>query len=107
MREKTLFKSEKSILDFGDSYITRDCLEKTGFVSLIETVLEINQKSLLALISYKLCYGSAMMYASKWLEGNFANLQYKDVNLSSQRISELFKYLGEESLQRIFFKNIF
>ena len=101
---KNSFKSEKSILDFGDSYITRDCLEKTGFVSLIETVFGDKSKSLLALISYKLCYGSAMMYASKWLEGNFANLQYKDVNLSSQRISELFKYLGEESLQRIFFK---
>ena len=107
MREKTLLKARKSILDFGDSYITRDCLEKTGFVSLIETVFGDKSKSLLALISYKLCYGSAMMYASKWLEGNFANLQYKDVNLSSQRISELFKYLEKNLYKEFSSKNIF
>lgn len=103
--EKRLFnKQEKSILDFGDSYSIGYLLESTGFISFIKNIFKEKSESLLALLSYKLCHGSAMAYANKWLDGNYAKILYKNANISSQRISDLFKEIGDENLQRKFFK---
>jgi len=102
--EKRTMPPEKCILDFGDSYVTYNYLEGTGFVPLLEKIFGDKSDSLLALLSYKLCYGSAMVYAARWLEGNYASLKFKNANIASQRISELFRHIGEESLQRKFFR---
>lgn len=109
-KEKKIFekrlsnKQEKYILDFGDSYSINNLLESTGFISFIKAIFEEKSESLLALLSYKLCHGSAMVYANKWLDGNYAKILYKNGNITSQRISDLFKELGNENLQRKFFK---
>jgi hypothetical protein len=97
-------KQEKCILDFGDSFAVNNCLEETGFNSFIKEIFKEKSESLLALLAYKLCHGSAMTYANKWLDGNYAKILYKNSNISSQRISDLFKYFGDENLQRKFFK---
>lgn len=102
--KKELIKLEKYILDFGDSFAIKNCLESTGLITFLKKIFKEKSETLLALLSYKLSYGSAMVYASKWMDGNYAKIQYKNVNLSSQRISELFKWLGDETLQREFFK---
>lgn len=102
--EKKSLPAERCILDFGDSFVFHNYLESTGLIQLLEKVFPDKSDSLLALLSYKLCYGSAMVYASRWLEGNYASLKYKNANVSSQRISEFFRNIGEESLQRKFFK---
>jgi len=102
--KKELKKQEKFILDFGDSFVVKNCLESIGFTSFLKQVFNKNLDSLMALLTYKLCYGSAMTYANSWLDGNYSKFQYPKANISSQRISDLFKELGEESLQRKFFK---
>lgn len=102
--KRTSNKQEKYILDFGDSFSINHALESTGFISFIKKIFGEKSESLLALLSYKLCYGSAMVYANKWLEGNYSKILYKNANISSQRISDLFKELGNENLQRKFFK---
>lgn len=103
--EKRLsIKQEKYILDFGDSFAVNSCLEETGFISFIKEIFKEKSESLLALLAYKLCHGSAMAYANKWLDGNYAKILYKNANISSQRISDLFKDFGDEDLQRRFFK---
>ena len=102
--KRLLNKQEKYILDFGDSYTINNCLEETGFISFIKEIFKEKSESLLALLAYKLCHGSAMAYANKWLEGNYAKILYKNANISSQRISDLFKDFGNENLQRKFFK---
>lgn len=102
--EKKVIPAERCILDFGDTFIIHNYLESTGLIPLLETVFTDKSDSLLALLSYRLCYGSAMVYASRWLEGNYALLKYRNANVSSQRISEFFRHIGEESLQRKFFR---
>ena len=99
-----LAKPEKLILDFGDSYFIKEYLEKIKFSELIEKVFEDKKDFLLSLINYRLCYPSAMRFSKTWFEGNYAKICYPSVDLSSQRISDFFKVLGEEDLQRKFFK---
>ncbi len=96
-------ETEKLILDFGDSYVLHSVFEKNNFIQMINKIFKEKSDFLLALLSYRLCYGSAMRYSSIWFGGNYAKIQYKNVNLSSQRISDFLKTLGDETLQRSFF----
>lgn len=97
-------KKEKLILDFGDTYLLYEFLKKTKLRELIEKTFGKKTNYLLALLFYRLCYPSAMMHAKTWYEGNIARLMFKDINLSSQRISDFLKKIGDEHLQREFFK---
>jgi transposase len=45
-----------------------------------------------------------MQHAQTWLEGNYANQLFPDINFSTQKISELLKHAGNEHLHREFFK---
>ncbi len=46
-----------------------------------------------------------MMYAKTWYQGSYARLISKDIDLSSQKISDFLKAIGDEHLQREYFKN--
>lgn len=96
-------ETEKLILDFGDSYALHNVFEKTGFIPMLKNVFGERADFLSALLSYRLCYGSAMRYSGMWFSGSYAKMQYKGVNLSSQRISDFLKILSDEKLQRTFF----
>lgn len=95
---------EKLILDFGDSFIIQEILSGTEFISLIENTFAEDADTLLSLLTYRLCYTGAMMYAETWYEGSYAKLQYKNAKVSSQRISDFLKFIGEEQIQRSFFR---
>ncbi|MFA5247584.1 MAG: transposase [Candidatus Micrarchaeia archaeon] len=95
--------AEQLVLDYGDSFIIQKLLEKTGFTKLLRNVFGNETQTLQALISYRLCYGSAMVYAKPWFEGSYARIQYPEAELSSQRLSEFFKRLSDEGLQQKFF----
>lgn len=96
--------TERLILDFGDSYIIQKFLEAIEFTSLVKDVFGEQSPTMLALLSYRLCHASAMMYASVWYEGSYAKLQYPTAQTKSQRISDFLKIIGDESLQRTFFQ---
>ena len=100
----SLPKQEKLILDFGDSYFIKEFFEKVKFSKLIEEVFGDEKNFFLSLINYRLCYPSAMRFSKTWFEGNYAKICYPTVDLSSQRISDFLKFLGDENLQRKFFK---
>ena len=100
----SLPKQEKLILDFGDSYFIKEFFEKVKFSKLIEEVFGDKKDFFLSLINYRLCYPSAMRFSKTWFEGNYAKICYPNVDLSSQRISDFLKLLGDENLQRKFFK---
>ncbi len=104
-KEKNHCEAEKLILDFGDTYILHDFMKKARMSDTLSKVFGEKTEYLLALIYYRLCYPSAMKYAKTWYEGNFARLIFKDIDLSSQRISEFLRAIGDEHLQREFFKN--
>lgn len=96
-------KEEKLILDFGDTYILNRFLDEKTFVQLLRKIFADQSETILALLYYRICYGSAMIYAQSWFEGNYAKILFKNSNLSSQRISSFLDYLGDEKLQRSFF----
>lgn len=95
--------SEKLILDFGDAFIFNKFIENIEFSQLIKDVFSEKTDMMLAILAYRLCYGSAMVYASTWFEGSYAKMLYKNCNVSSQKISQFFENIGDESIQRIFF----
>jgi len=103
-KRANIIKQEKLILDFGDSYFIKEFFEKIKFSKLIEDVFGDKKDFFLSLINYRLCYPSAMRFSKTWFEGNYAKMCYKNSDLSSQRISDFLKFLGDENLQRAFFK---
>jgi hypothetical protein len=104
-KEKKQYEAEKLILDFGDTYILHEFMKKTKIRDTLYKVFGDKTEYLLALIYYRLCYPSAMMYAKTWYQGNYARLVFNDIDLSSQRISDFLKAIGDEYLQREYFKN--
>ena len=100
----SLPKQEKLILDFGDSYFIKEFFEKVKFSKLIEDVFGDKKDFFISLINYRLCYPSAMRFSKTWFEGNYAKICYPNADLTSQRISDFLKFLGDENLQRKFFK---
>lgn len=103
--KKQLFtKPEKLILDFGDTYLLEKFFENNSLISILKTIFYEKQEDLFSLLMYRLCYPSAMKYAQTWYEGNYVRLQYQKAELSSQKISLLFKWLANDVLQRKFFE---
>jgi transposase len=103
-RKLVACNSEKLILDFGDSYSISELMEKYGFNSLIKESFSGLSEFVLAYLTYRLCYPSAMKYSQTWFEGNYARILYKNLNFNSQRISDFFREVGDEFLQRKFFE---
>jgi len=98
-------RQEKLILDFGDSFIIQEILSGTNFIPLIEEIFTEDADTLLSLLTFRMCYTGAMMYAETWYEGSYAKFQYKNAKVSSQRISDFLKVIGEEQIQRSFFRD--
>lgn len=104
-QKKQLAKEQGRLtLDFGDAYVSSKFLEQNGFANLLRKSFPEKSNELLALISYKLCYNGAMMYAKTWLDGSYASIAFKKTDLSGQRISEYLKHFGNEVIQQRFFE---
>ena len=95
---------EKLLLDFGDSYFLNEILKKAGFREVIERVFAEKTESVLSLMFYKTLNGGSSCYAQTWWEGSYARILFPNATLASQRISEILRYMGDESLQRTFFR---
>ena len=95
--------SERLILNFGDSYVLHQILMKRGFWKLFRSVLPSHGDTLCAMLFYRVLRGGASCHASDWWEGSYTRILCPNARLASQRISEFFKELGDESVQRRFF----
>ncbi len=104
-KDKTQVENEKLILDFGDTFVLNEFMKKTKMRDFFFRIFGDRTEYLLALIYFRLCHPSAMMYAKTWYQGSYARLISKDIDLSSQRISDFLKAIGDEHLQREYFKN--
>lgn len=108
-KDKQIFekkhKNNELILDFGDSFAIDESLKNTEILKVIRSSFGELTESLLCLCFNRLTNPTAMRLVDTWYQGNYVNRLFKDVNLSSQRISELLKKLGDEKLLREFFKN--
>lgn len=103
-RKKREQKKEILILNYGDSFVLNDYAVKSGLYSLVERVFGKKAASIFALCFFKLLESSAMQHAETWFNGNYAKIIFPNAELSTQRISELLKLMGDERLLRKFFK---
>ena len=71
-------EEEKLILDFGDTYILNRFLDDKTFVQLLRNIFAEQSETILALLYYRICYGSAMIYAQSWFKGNYAKILFKN-----------------------------
>jgi len=103
--EKIAEQKEQGILDYGDCYFFDKFLKTDALFPVIQDVFGKCLDTLLCLLLYKLHGGSAMCYVETWYDGNIAKILYSNAAVATQRISEFLNTIGEEKLQRSFFKN--
>ena len=95
--------TEKLSLDFGDGYFLHEWIKKSEYYNLLSKHLFEKLPGLFPLIIYRLCTQLAMYNCENWADGNVIGCLFKNIKLSSQRISDMITYLGDESVQRSFF----
>jgi hypothetical protein len=91
------------IISFGDSYAINEVVRASCIDRKLKT-LGINYDTLMSLVCFKLIKSSAMQYAQVWSNGNYVTNMYPRAEISSQKISEFLKELGNEKIWREFFK---
>ena len=97
--------NEKLILDFGDSFLLNEIIQKAELKNLIEKVFSGISDTVLALLFYRvLSSDNANYYAQLWWEGSYARILFPKALMQSQRISEVLQELGDESYHRRFFQ---
>ena len=92
------------IQNFGATYSIVKVLESSGLNEVIQDVLPNDNDTLMSLICHKIIKGSAMQYVESWSRGDYVSTIFPNSELSSQRISDFLKKLGQESVWRTFFK---
>lgn len=97
-------KKEQLILDFGDGYFLLEFIKNSNLYPILESHFLKECPELLPLIIYRLCMQSAMYNCENWVSGNVINVLLKNIDVSSQRISDILLFLSQEKLQRAFFK---
>jgi len=95
---------ERLILDFGDSYFLDAFIRKNGLEPCINALGYGNPDTVNAMVQYYVLCNLANCHASTWWEGNYARVLYPDANLSSQRISDMLDFIGDEGVYRDFFR---
>jgi hypothetical protein len=95
---------EKLILDFGDSFILDELLTKTGFKDIMARVFPVDKDTVMSMLFYRVLSGGASRYAQTYWEGSYARLLFPLASVESQRVSEFYKRIGDESYQRDFFR---
>lgn len=96
-------ENEKLILDFGDGYFLNEWIKKSEIYSVFNKHIFEKINGLFPLIIFRLCTQLAMYNCENWRDGNVISCLFKNIDLSSQRISDMLSYLGDESVQRPFF----
>jgi hypothetical protein len=95
---------EKLIVDYGNTFILNEYCRLSGFAELILNVFGELGNYLLVLVFYRLIESGGMNMAREWYENNYIQVCFKNLDLSSQRISEALCEIGNETLWREFFK---
>ena len=102
-RRKNAEKKENQILEYGDSYYLNAIIEQLPVVALLGTVFKELFDTVMALVFHRIIVSGAMYNARDWYDGNYVSKLFPNANMTSQNISKILSYLGEESVQRAFF----
>ena len=103
--EEKAMLQEKLILDFGDSYVLYEYLKQLEFYDVFSNILPAHHDTLFSMLFYRIVTDKkANYYAETWWEGNYARILFPEAKLQSQRVSDFLVRLGDEKVQREFFK---
>ena len=94
----------RCILNFGDTNLLWESLQNSKLKTVVSAILPEHQDSLNALMFYRIINGGASKNAETWHQGNYSSILFPKAKLESQRVSELLAKLGNENIQRKFFK---
>jgi predicted DNA-binding transcriptional regulator len=96
---------EKEIVSFGSGFLAKELIDKDDVGKILATLLPDKKiETLKSLLSYRLINGSAMYLANDWYEVDISKYLFPLSLMSSQSISLFLRELGDEKLQKDFFK---
>ena len=93
---------EKLIVDYGNTFALSEYCRLSGFTSLIRSIFGELANTLLALVFYRLIESGGMNMVQDWYNGNYARIYFPGLDLSSQRISEALRQIGDEEIRNRF-----
>lgn len=96
---------ENKIVDFGDTFVLNKILEESQLSNIIKNIFGKYHHHIMSLVCFQILEGSAFKNVTNWLEGNIAEKIYSKANLSSQNISKILKFMGNESYKDSFIKD--
>lgn len=88
---------------FGDVYMLDKYMQQTHFYGPIEDAYADKADSIKAMICYYILSTLSNQYASDWLATSMGQFLFPKAHIGSTQVSELLKYLGDESRQQLFF----
>jgi len=91
-------------LSFGDTYTLHQILQKNDYWNLLQNILPNHADTLCSLLFYHLLRKGPNCYAHDWWTSSYTRILCPNAKLQSQRISEFLTLLGNEHIQRNFFK---
>ena len=94
---------ERLIVDFGNVYLVDRYIANHGLWPVFEAVGYGNPDSFRALLNYYILETKSNAHAECWYMGSYASILYPQGLLSSPRISDMLKALGDEKVYRRFF----
>lgn len=96
---------EKLIQDFGDGFFVLEAIKKSVIFEHMSHIF-MRAPEILPLMVYRICKPGAMYNCQLWLDGSvLSSINKSSKKLASQDISRLLTYLGDTSVQRIFFNS--
>lgn len=98
-------KRKQTILDYGDAYFVDTLIHQMSYDKVIDQLKYKNKDTLYAMIAYYVINNTANKYASTWYEGSFESILYPKANLTSQRICDFLKSIGNAENVLKYFEN--
>lgn len=87
---------------FGDVYLIDKFATSANLYDTFRSFLD-HDDDLKAMVCYYITSNLSNQYAEDWIGTSFAKFLFPKAKLSSQQVSNLFDYLGDESRQQSFF----
>ncbi len=83
------------IVGFGDMYFLHNLIKEIGYDKVIESIEYGNRDTLKSIIAFYTLNSQANYLAKSWSINSFASFLYPRSNISSQRISDMLRYIGK------------
>jgi transposase len=110
VKEKLKEKKEpavKASFDYGSIFVLQSILEELNLDSYLKDLLSPTDVSMVRALAFnRIIRPTAMKNAESWYEGTSLALESPQINLSSQRVSELLCRLGESNIPDLFMSQL-